>query len=81
MRGDDLGKDFDAHYRASRRRAAGKRERGESHWATDKYLERERTRSAGPAHHAKSSDSCLIFATLLGGAGWALSELAGRILS
>ena len=75
------GRDFNDQWKASRDRAFQKKTEGEGPWATDKYLERVNSRARnGQAHHA-SSDSCLAALALLGGLGWALSELAGRILA
>lgn len=76
-RGNDPGKDFDDQYYSSKRRGQEKARRGESHWAEDKYLERMKNQSQGPAHHGKD-ESCgkktLILLGFLSGLGWFLNE-------
>lgn len=77
-RGNDPGKDFDDQYYSSKRRGQEKARRGESHWAQDKYLERMKNQSQGPAHHAGERKSCgektVVLMAFLGGLGWAFAE-------
>lgn len=87
------GRDFDDQYNSSRRAGQEKASRGEGPWSTDKALNDLRRESfqqsmdasgsapTGGKHAKPNSDSCLIPLGLLGGLGWALTELAGRILS
>lgn len=77
-RGNDPGRDFDDQFHNSRRRGQDKASRGESHWAQDKYLERNNERlGSGPAHHGKRescADKSVMLLALLGGVAWGLSE-------
>lgn len=84
-RGNDPGKDFDDQYYGSRREAKKKAARGESHWAQDKYLERNNERlGSGPAHHARERKSCgektVVLMAFLGGLGWAFAETVQYIV-
>lgn len=82
-RGSDPGKDFDDQYHDSRRRGQEKARRGESHWAQDKYLERNNERLGRQAAHHAENKSCgektLILLGFLGGLAWFLSETVSRI--
>lgn len=85
-RGNDPGRDFDNQWNESRRKGQEKAARGETHWATDKYLERvnaershERGRHAGEPKGC--ADKAALLVGLLGGfglTGWALAEAVSR---
>lgn len=84
-RGNDPGKDFDNQWDSSKRGGQEKASRGESHWAQDKYLERNNERlGRQPAHHAGENKSCgektVILLAFLSGLGWAVSETVSRVL-
>lgn len=79
-RGNDPGRDFDNQYNASRRAGQDKASRGESHWATDKYLERLNVeRPTGHGRHAGEPKGCSDKAAALVaiglGIGYALTEV------
>jgi hypothetical protein len=75
------GRDFDDRWNASYRRGRENARRGVGPWATDKALERVNAERATRKHAAASSDSCVAALAALGGFAWALSELAGRIIT
>jgi hypothetical protein len=83
LRPEGPGKDFDDMWNRHRREAEGKAARGESHWAADAALrkinETPQPEQSGGRHAKPNSDSCIVPLALLGGLGWALSEIAGRI--
>lgn len=84
-RGGDRGKDFNDQWNDSRRRGQEKARRGESHWAEDKYLERNNKRlGSGPAHHAGKRDSCVektvVLMAFLGGLAWTFTETVQYIV-
>jgi hypothetical protein len=83
-RGNGPGKDFDDQWNESRRRAQEKARRGESHWAHDKYLERESERlGSSPAGHRGEPKGCadktVMLLALIAGALWLLGEFASRV--
>jgi hypothetical protein len=83
-RGSNPGDDFDNQWNESRRRGQEKAARGESHWADDKYLERNNERlGSGPAHHGGENKSCgektVVLMAFLGGFAWAISETVSRV--
>ena len=78
------GKDFDDQWNDSRRRAFPKKSAGQGPWQADHASRNAgelREPQTGGKHSKPSSDSCIIPLALLGGLGWALSELAGRIFT
>lgn len=84
LRPEGPGKDFDDMWNRHYREAAGRKERGEGPYAADaalkKIQEQPMTEPTMGGRHAKAaSDSCVTALALLGGLGWALSELAGRV--
>lgn len=83
-RGKDPGDDFDAQYNESRRRGQEKARRGESHWADDKYLERNNERlSSAPAGHSGNkscAEKTVVLAAFLGGIAWAGAEIASKVV-
>lgn len=79
-RGSDPGKDFDQQWDKSRKAGQEKAARGESHWATDKYLERinaershERGRHAGEPKGCSDKAAALVAIGL--GIGYAVTEV------
>lgn len=82
LRPEGPGKDFDDMWEKHRRDAFPKKAAGQGPWQADHVRAHagELKEPDQRGKHAKpNSDSCIVPLALLGGLGWALSEVAGRI--
>ena len=82
LRPEGPGKDFDDMWNKHRRDAFEKKIEGKGAWQAD-YVRQHagelKEPQSGGKHAKPNSDSCIVPLALLGGLGWALSEVAGRI--